>query len=207
MQGRYELGKELGRGTFGITYKGYDNHLDKDVAIKVIDIKKSTELGVNENQIMEELETMEKLSSENTGCFPYIACYYDSGKYIIDGRESIIAVSEFVNGGSLGSYLQKLNKPIEIDQLWEMMEQLISALNHVHELGFAHRDIKPDNILRQEDGTIKLIDFGLACTTQCRAGSGTIVYMPPEIFTVKNLTGIEEAKAHDIWSLGVVFMN
>lgn len=209
MENRYTIGTELGRGTFGITYKGYDNILKKDVAIKIIDIEKSRKLGLNEDNIMEELEAMRILSGiqpSGMGCFPYIACYYDSGKILYNGRLSIMAVSEFVDGESLHSYINKLIDPVFPSELWTMMEQMISALRHIHSLGFAHRDIKPDNIMREKaTGTLKIIDFGLACTTQCRSGPGTIIYMAPEIFSAVRPRGLPEAQAHDIWSMGLVF--
>lgn len=209
MENRYTIGQELGRGTFGVTYKGYDNQLYKDVAIKIIDIEKSTQLGANETEIMNELNAVRILSGVSpygTGCFPYIACYYDSAKILFDNRPSIMAVSEYIDGGSLQNYINTHRTQIKPIELWTMMEQMISALNHIHSMGFAHRDIKPDNIMIEKaTGTLKIIDFGLACTTKCIAGPGTLNYIPPEVFNSKYINGLKEAQAHDIWSMGIVF--
>jgi serine/threonine-protein kinase len=199
---RYTFGQELGRGALGITYKGYDNVLNINVAIKIIDIEKA-QMPIEE--INQELESMKILSSE-PNCYQYIACYYDSGEILFEGRPSIMAVSEFIDGTTLSKYIKTLTQPPNGQVLWTMMFQLVSAVKHVHDLGFAHRDIKPDNIMReQSSGTLKLIDFGLACQTRCRSGAGTLDWFPPETFLRNPPNSLISSQAHDVWALGIVF--
>lgn len=209
MTSRYTIGKELGRGSFGITYLGTDSQMGKNVAIKVIDINKSTQLGVDKNMIMDELRTMQELSSAEDGCHPNIACYYDSFEEIINGNPSVVAISEYVDGGDLRNYtieMQKRGTPPNPEQLWGMMEDIVTALDYMHAKGFAHRDIKTDNIMIDAStGRLKIIDFGVSCTKSCGPGAGTIIYMPVESLDRSAPRTLKASQAHDIFSAGMVF--
>lgn len=208
MSNRYTIQNELGHGAFGVTYRARDNQTGKDVAYKVIDIENSTAKGIDETSIIQELETMKSLSSL-PNCSPYIACFYDALRGDFNGRPSIMAVSEFVDGSDLDHYikdLQNMHTPASPQELWKYMIQMVSALDDVHSKGYAHRDIKPDNIMRYSStGDLRLIDFGLACTTKCRSGAGTVLWMPPEFFKPNAPSSLKASQAHDIWSMGIVF--
>ena len=207
----YQIGHELGRGTFGVTYYGYDTANNREVAIKTIDINKSMQMGADINSINEEINTLKEISGGD--CSKYVACFYESFRDVLNGVDTVFIVSEYINGGSLTDFIKNNNGIIPPTALWSLYLQLILGLKFIHDRGYAHRDIKPDNILITEDYTIKYIDFGLAClqrckitacTNTCRGSPGTLLYMPPEFFNGTREESLDGSKAHDLWSLGVV---
>lgn len=207
----YQLLQELGRGTFGVTYLGYDTVNQRNVAVKTIDVNRSRELGADIGAINEEIETLKDISGTN--CSRYMACYYESFQDNWNGVPTVFIISEYINGGSLTDFIQQGNGAIPPTVLWSLFLQLILGLQFIHDRGYAHRDIKPDNILITENYTIKYIDFGLACLEACRAYSctntcrgtpGTLIYMPPEFFNGTRQDSLIGSQAHDMWSLAVV---
>lgn len=206
----YKLSKELGRGAFGVTYLGEDAQKRK-YAVKAINIRKSEELNVNTKTIEEEINTLAELS--RGVCSPYIACYKDSSNVNLNGEPTILIVSEFIDGFSLTKIIESNSGTLAKNGVWPLMMQLLLGLRYIHSKDYAHRDIKPDNIMVTKDLHIKYIDFGLACldkchtdycTNTCRGTPGTLYYMPPEYFTGKQQNSLVGSKAHDVWSLAVV---
>jgi len=209
--GNYEIKEELGRGTFGVTYLGYDTVNDRNVAIKTIDINKSKQLGADLTSIEEEIQTLKDLSKGQGA--EYVAQYYDNFTGNLAGVPTIFIVSEYIDGSSLTSFINKYSPNVRPKLLWNLFMQLFLGLKHIHDSGYAHRDIKPDNILLTKDLKIKYIDFGLACLEQCKiymckntctGKHGTLLFMPPEFFNGTNESSLRGAKAHDIWSLTMV---
>lgn len=210
--GNYNLTNELGRGTFGVTYLADDLIRRKKVAVKTIDIEKSRKLGVSALTIKEEIETLRNLTG--TKCPDYLACYYESFEGSFQGIQTIFIVSEYIEGGSLTEFVRNNGGKLQVSFLWPLMLQLILGLKYIHKNNYAHRDIKPDNILITQDYTIKYIDFGLACLARCRESDctntckgrgGTLLYMPPEFFNGTQENSLRASKAHDVWSLTMVF--
>ena len=101
----YELGQELGRGTFGVTYLADDIVNKRRVAIKTIDIEKSKQLGASMNSIQEEISTLRDINGNK--CNKYMACYYESFIGDLRGIPSVFIVSEYIEGGSLTAFIQK----------------------------------------------------------------------------------------------------
>ena len=207
MTANYKFIKKLGQGTFGVTYLVEDRKSHLQYALKIIDIKKSEANGVNFNDIIAEIKTLITLSSDPK-CYPYIACYYNYSRAKFLGRDSILILSEYINGPTLSQLLEQQQSlaPLAPKILINYMYQLISGLTYIHEKGYAHRDIKPDNIiLNSATRTLKYIDFGLACHANCRSIAGTVYWMPPELFHPNFTPTLLSSQAHDVWSLGVVF--
>jgi len=151
-------------------------------------------------------------------------CYYET---FADKKFAYI-VGEYINGITLTKYIQK-HKQIKPKLLWNLYSQLITGLSYIHFNGYAHRDIKTENIMITHNNEIKYIDFwvscrsicgGNKCYTNCVGISGTQEYFPPEIaidFYNYTETGehtetgdltndqkLANSMASDIWSLGVV---
>ena len=151
---------------------------------------------------------MSTLSSEPQ-CFPYIVCYFGYTRGQLKGRDTLAILSEYINGPTLEEYINRLRKSDQMvppEQLILYMYQLLVGMNHVHRLGYAHRDIKPGNIIFDTmHNAMKLIDFGLACIQRCKGVAGTLYWMPPELFKTPLPESLNAAQAHDIWSLGLVF--
>jgi serine/threonine protein kinase len=116
-----------------------------------------------------------------------------------------------VEGMTLHDWLQlrikDSNSPPDAELLWSMMYQITEAVVYIHSKGYAHRDIKLDNIIIEKNtNTLKLIDFGFACyKDECYIGPGSSGYAPPETYDDYGINGVACAQAHDVWSLGIVF--
>lgn len=207
----YDIEDELGSGTFGVTYLGVDRMNGEYVAIKTIDVEKSEELGANIQDIKEEIDILSNLSSNR--CNEHVVCYYDSFIDNFCGRETMFIVTEYIEGGSLESYISSLRRPPIPKTLYNIVLQLLLGLKYIHDNGYAHRDIKPENILITRDNVVKYIDFGITCYERCNKRScintcndsgGTLEYTPPEYYNGTGNDTLESSQAHDIWSLAMV---
>lgn len=206
LAGRYTFIKILGSGAFGVTHLAFDNIRKENVAIKKIDLSKSQLKDVES-----EIENLKALS-ESPVCNKYIACLYDYFQISEQGSSAYYIVSEYIDGGDLYSYLGQKGGTFTPEQLWEIFYELVQGLLFIHQSGYAHRDIKLENVMINSSGQIKYIDFGFACVQACKVKYcmlcngrvGTITYMPPEFFNSSHNSGLESAKRHDIWSLGIL---
>jgi uncharacterized protein YndB with AHSA1/START domain/predicted Ser/Thr protein kinase len=186
----------LGQGGMGVVYKGRQPLLDRDVAIKILRPDCETD-GAFQERFIREARTLAKLRH------PYIVTVFDVGK----ADQLYYLVMEFVAGTSLRQLLAD-GKITERDAL-EFVPQIAEALQHAHDAGVVHRDVKPENILVDALGRVRLVDFGLATLYGPNAArspddnrvAGTLGYMAPEQLTQP------ESVDHraDIFSTGVVF--
>ncbi|MSU78879.1 MAG: serine/threonine protein kinase [Gemmataceae bacterium] len=194
MLGAYKLLKKIGQGGMGAVYKGQKDN-GPIVAIKVL----AKELAAKESYVARfkrEADVMKKLNHPNIlGCHEY---NNEKGYYYI--------VMDFVEGGSVESWLKKLGK-FSIGDAFHIILKTAEGLQHAHEQGLIHRDIKPDNLLITKDGVIKVADLGLAkdtedlSLTKTGAGAGTPIYMAPE-----QARDVKHVDARvDIYALGVMF--
>jgi len=193
---KYKIIRELGRGAMGVVYEGLDPDIGRRVAIKLLQIDL-----VEEAQKVDILARF-KREAQSAGrlAHPHIVTIYEYGE--IDGLPYI--VMEFIEGSDLKGFLQK-GRRLGLEQSAELMVQLLGALHNAHQNGIVHRDVKPANIFRLDDGSIKVVDFGIARVesselTRTGALIGTPAYMSPEQFLE-----LDADPRSDIFSAGVVF--
>ncbi len=193
LDGRYEIIEIIGVGGMAVVYKAFDNIENKIVAVKIL----KDEYISNEDfrrRFKNESKAIAVLSHPNI-VKVFDVSYGDILQYI---------VMEYVDGITLKEYIEQQGV-IDTREAVYFVTQILRALQHAHDKGIVHRDIKPQNIMLISDGTIKVTDFGIArmsrSETRTMTGEaiGSIHYISPE--QVKG--GVTDAKA-DIYSVGVV---
>jgi serine/threonine protein kinase len=177
--GRYEIISEIGRGGMGIVYRGLDTALGRTVAIKTISL--GAQGTPQEAQRLRE-RLMREAQAAATLSHPNIVTVHDVGQ---EGDTAYV-VMEFVQGGTLDRALEEPGAPRSAEALLKILEEVAHALDYAHAHGVVHRDVKPGNIFIQEDGGVKLGDFGIAKITWSRTMTetgmltGSPHYMAPE---------------------------
>ena len=150
--GRYEVVAELGQGAMGTVYKARDPLLDRIVAIKTISLNlPEDEVAEYEARFYQEAKAAGQLSHPN------IVTAYDADQ----AGEFHFMVMEYVDGVDL-SQTVKDRGALPVAEACEYIRQAAIGLQHAHERGMVHRDIKPHNLMVTQDGTVKILDFGLA---------------------------------------------
>jgi serine/threonine protein kinase len=186
---QYKILAELGAGGMGIVYQGVDVMLEREVAIKRLrnEFSSSTDVG---ERFRKEAKIQARLRHDN------LALLYS---FLKDG-DSFYIVMEFVNGTPLTKML-----PMPWKEALPVFAQVLEGLEYAHSLGVLHRDIKPDNIMVDPQGVVKLMDFGIAHVlgsarqTREKTIVGTLEYVSPEQISGKELT-----QRSDIYSLGIL---
>ena len=190
--GRYEVIDRVGRGGMGVLYRGRDPVLDREVAIKVMAGDFSTDESAR-TRFFREARAAARLQHRN------IVTIYEFAE---DNGTPYIAM-EFLRGQTLQQRVQ-VPPPLTTVQKLDVVTQLLTGLHYAHEQGIVHRDVKPANVWLLEDGTVKLLDFGIAkiaASTMTSAGSvlGSAFYMAPE-----QVAGREVDGRADVFAAGVV---
>jgi tRNA A-37 threonylcarbamoyl transferase component Bud32 len=203
--GKYQVVRELGQGSMGIVYEGYDAEIDRRVALKTV-----RSSGFSAEQLAElivrlrrEARAIGRLHHTN------IVALYELGEAPVpqaDGSSSKTPylAMEFVEGQELRTYFAQ-GERLAIPEVVRIVTELLGALEYAHSNGVVHRDIKPSNIIVTRNGTVKLADFGIArmewTTRYTQAGwvIGTPSYMPPEQFRGENV----DLRA-DLYATGVL---
>ncbi|MBI5231656.1 MAG: Stk1 family PASTA domain-containing Ser/Thr kinase [Coriobacteriales bacterium] len=188
---RYRVTEKIGAGGMADVYKGVDNVLGRTVAVKVLHARLAAD-ATFAARFRQEAQAAANLSSPN------IVSIYDWGKT----GDTYYIVMEFVDGKDLKDIIAA-EGPLAPTRVADIGAQVASALEVAHRADVIHRDVKPHNIMVQPDGTVKVMDFGIARagnTTMTQTGSvlGTAHYVSPEQAQGKQLT-----PASDIYSLGV----
>lgn len=191
--GKYDIVKPLGKGAMGIVYLAKDGMLDREVALKVMvsNIADDPELKM---RFEREARAVAKLSHPN------VVNVFDLG-YHSDG--SPYMAMELLRGDDLQKTLRMGGMPL--DRKVSIIVQVLVGLAHAHQAGIVHRDIKPANIFIGNDGSVKIMDFGVArLTTASVTGTGAIVgtadYMSPE-----QVRGARVDGRSDLFSVGCMF--
>jgi eukaryotic-like serine/threonine-protein kinase len=194
LAGRYRLDEVIGRGGMSTVYRGTDLALDRVVAVKV-----ALDPLVEQSPIYLARFTREAHAAAAID-HPGVVTVYDAGA---DGPTRFI-VMEFVHGRSLADILRE-QSPLDPAQAADIAAQAADALSAAHARGIVHRDIKPANIMVTPDGSVKVLDFGIAravdsgTLTQTATVLGTSAYMSPE-----QALGQPADARSDIYSLGCV---
>jgi hypothetical protein len=184
---RYQIDSEIGQGGMGTVYKGFDTMLERDIAIKMMT---ETRLGTEgRNRLLQEAKAVAQFSHPN------IITVHDAGEY----KKSPFIVMEYIEGINL--YQQP---PENIEEIVSVIQQVCAALSHAHEHNIIHRDLKPENVILTANGSVKLMDFGLARSVSSRLTSegtilGTVFYLAPE-----QAQGKLVDPRSDLYSLGVM---
>jgi len=190
--GKYRILERLGSGGMGTVYRAFEETLEREVAIKVLN------RGVTDAPILQrfraEATTLAKLNH------PAIATIYD----LFECGDEVLIVLEFVRGETLEALAERTS-PMPIAQAVPIVDAVLSALAHTHRAGIAHCDIKPANVMLTEQGIVKVMDFGTARAQGAERGTasylhGTPAYMPPE-----QLLGHELDGRTDLYAVGVLF--
>ncbi|THU50594.1 hypothetical protein C4D60_Mb06t21890 [Musa balbisiana] len=193
--GRYELDRLLGCGTFAKVYLARSVSDGAAVAIKVLDKPEVVGTGMARS-VLTEVAAMRRLAHPN------ILKLHE----VMATRSKIYLVMEHAPGGDLLACVARRGGLLPEHAARRYFQQLVSALHYCHARGVAHRDLKPQNLLLDRDGNLKISDFGLAALPeQLRDGRlqtacGTPAYTAPEVIRRK---GYDGAKA-DAWSCGVI---
>ncbi|KAI3524324.1 hypothetical protein L1887_02977 [Cichorium endivia] len=194
LHGKYELGRQLGHGTFAKVYHARNLQTGRSVAMKVVGKEKVIKAGMMD-QIKREISVMKMVRHPN------IVELHE----VMASKSKVYFVMELVRGGELFSKIEKGR--LREDVARGYFQQLISAVDFCHSRGVYHRDLKPENLLLDEDGNLKVTDFGLSAFSEhlhqdglLHTTCGTPAYVAPEVIGKK---GYDGAKA-DIWSCGVI---
>jgi tetratricopeptide (TPR) repeat protein/TolB-like protein/predicted Ser/Thr protein kinase len=192
--GRYEILSVLGQGGMGAVYQARDRELDRLIALKVIRPELATDPAILQ-RFKQELILARNITHKN------VVRIYDLGES--DGIRFI--TMEYVDGDDMRTMLRTHGKFSAQDAI-PMIEQVCRALDSAHSEGVIHRDLKPQNIMRDRQGRIVVMDFGLARSlgdsgmTQTGAIVGTMEYMSPE-----QALGSQLDQRSDIFSVGLIF--
>jgi eukaryotic-like serine/threonine-protein kinase len=195
--GRYEVGDRLGFGGMSTVHLAFDGRLERQVAVKLL-----AEHLADDPQFVSRFRR-EALAAARL-VHPNIVQVFDFGFDEPSARHFI--VMEYIKGQS-GAELLRDHGRLEVSEALFVVNQACRGLEHAHRHGVVHRDVKPGNLLRSEDGVVKLADFGIAEAasdtasriTQVGSVLGTAAYLAPE-----QAAGEEATPRSDIYSLGVV---
>lgn len=179
--GRYRVTHEVGKGSMGVVWLGYDPVLDRPVAVKEVRLRGDAQrVRETQERMIREARSLGRLSHPN------VVGLHDAGTDE-DGDVTYL-VMEYIPSPSLGAWIESRNPTSE--QIIEVFREAGRGLAAAHDLGIVHRDFKPANVLVAKDRSVKVVDFGLALDrgqnpnkriTKIGTSVGTLNYMSPEV--------------------------
>ncbi|WP_042224095.1 Stk1 family PASTA domain-containing Ser/Thr kinase [Oceanobacillus manasiensis] len=190
---RYQIINTIGGGGMANVYLARDKILERDVAIKVLRME-----YVNDQEFIARFDR--EAQSATSLSHPNIVNIFDVG----EEDDILYMVMEYVDGMTLKEYVQRYG-PLGVQEALEILKQITSAIAHAHANDIVHRDIKPQNILIDTYGQVKVTDFGIAIAlsatslTQTNSILGSVHYLSPE-----QARGGMATKKSDIYSIGIV---
>ena len=196
IDGRYRLVSCIGRGSMGAVWRGRDERLNREVALKLVTVRGLSPDDASEREAVARAEREGRITARLQ--HPNAISVHDVVEH--DGRPCL--VMEYLPSRSLSDVVETKGV-LSPTELATIGFQVAAALAAAHELGIVHRDVKPDNVLLAEDGTAKITDFGIArapddgAVTAVGILAGTPAYLAPEV-----ATGSETSPRSDVFSLG-----
>mgnify|MGYP000612939449 CR=1 FL=1 len=195
---RYLLQRLIASGGMATIYAGMDTRLDRPVAVKIMHAHLANDEAFV-SRFIKEAKATAALSHPN------IVSIQDQG-WNEGGPPAVFLVMELVEGSTLRDFLNQQGS-VSIEQMFQLMSPVLSALAVAHKIGIIHRDIKPENILISKDGRVKVADFGLArnmaigqtMTVESSVVLGSVSYLSPE----QVQRGVADARS-DIYAVGIV---
>src|SRR5688572_21326485 len=188
--GKYSIVGRIGRGGMGMVYRGLDEVLEREVAVKTLTVEATLD---EESRQRFEIEAKAAARLQH----PNIVTVFELG----EERGLPFIAMELLPGADLETLLRS-GEPLLLREKLEILIQVLRGLHYAHEHRIIHRDVKPSNIRLLEDGTAKIMDFGIAklgSTGVTKAGMmvGTVHYMSPEQVRGRALDG-----RSDVFSVG-----
>lgn len=196
--GRYQVLSILGQGGMGVVWRGHDDRLRRDVALKILNRSKSNSGsigGISAELFMQEARAVAKLQH------PSVVSIFE----VAEDQGQVFLALELMEGGTLKEYIDR-NGPMKPRDLFEHMIGPAKALALAHDRGIIHRDVKPGNLMFDDHGHLKLMDFGLADVRDEKASErirgkavGSLGWIAPETARGKGTTPLS-----DIYCMGLV---
>ncbi|MBS1227318.1 MAG: serine/threonine protein kinase [Proteobacteria bacterium] len=190
--GRFEIVRELGRGSQSVVYLARDPHLQREVAIKTLhfsqpDPQKNLRL-LTEARIVSQLR------------HPNIVPIFEAG----EEQGDIYLVFEYVAGSNLGDYLAAGGRLSPVKAIGILLP-VLDAIAHAHAAGIIHRDLKPSNILIDQQGMPRVMDFGIAARVEAAGNDGESFMGTPSYMAPEYVVRRESSERSDVFSAGLVF--
>jgi|GEM_PF-1563482 len=195
--GKYQIIEELGRGGMGVIYKALDPDIHRTVAIKVIRNELLAGSGPQSGKALKRFMVEAQAAGRLT--YPNIATIYEVGRH----EDRTFIVMQYIAGQSLRKCLDG-GRTFSAEEVAALAVPICQALDYAHRSGVVHRDIKPDNILLDEDGKPYLVDFGIATIESVDVTKTSTVLATPAYQSPEQVLGESIDFHSDIFSLGIV---
>jgi serine/threonine protein kinase/Tfp pilus assembly protein PilF len=191
--GRYQIIDELGKGGMGRVYRVLDKKLNEEIALKLI----KPEIAINKNTVerfSNELKIARKIGHKN------VARMFD----LNEEKGTHYITMEYVRGEDLKKLIKKMGQ-LSAGQAIPIAIQICEGLGEAHRLGVVHRDLKPQNVMVDEDGNARIMDFGIARSAETKGiTGGGVLIGTPEYMSPEQVEGKDVDHRSDIYSLGVI---
>ncbi|HXE80560.1 MAG TPA: serine/threonine-protein kinase [Vicinamibacterales bacterium] len=191
--GAYRIVDRIGKGAMGVVYSAHDDRAGRPVAVKVMmaDLEGDRE---TRERFYREAKIAGRLQHRN------LITVYDMGEE--EGR--LYMVMELLEGQTLAEFLKR-PEPIPLEQTVDLMMQMCEGLAVAHVHGIVHRDIKPGNLFIKNDGTLKILDFGVARLADSNMTASGFIVGTPDFMSPEQARGRDIDRRSDIFSTGAVF--
>ncbi len=191
--GRYEIIEELGKGGMGKVYRVVDKKLNEEVAMKLVKPEIASDKKTLE-RFSNELKLARKIVHKN------VARMFD----LNEEKGTHYITMEYVRGEDLKRLIRKIGQ-LSAAQVIPIVKQICEGLAEAHRLGVVHRDLKPQNIMVDEEGNARIMDFGIARSLKAKGITGAGVMIgTPEYMSLEQVEGKDIDQRSDIYSLGVI---